>query len=1096
MAFLHKGVFVLFIVFSTILLNEEYNFNGTVTDKNGESISDVRLELHDHQGNLIAFDSTSNDGTYQFSYIPTSLEESENEISDFKLGEAYPNPILKNTTSGKTKIPFQVSKSHTYQVEVYTITGQLVTRTEQSLHSGTYTVNVGMPKAAGVYLVRVTGNGVSKVRKITSMMGSSASINITPGRHLKSSNVNRKKSASSQVLTLKLIGGADYMDQELEIDEPGDYTHNFVLESVNVSACEDVKLAATSGLPSNMISINGITDDFGDEPNGWVRIPDEVNNNDTEQIPAYIERINDTEVEFLVPVHPIDNMEGGDIELIISNEEETVSCAGLEFEIEPMEPAPGTLANSVDELQDAFEDLAGSFGYDPEELKSADVHSLDTFIQSIALGLQMIDGASNPNNLKNILAGTAPIFDEYENSEEQFELVEAVMAVSDFSGKLSELSGNLKSAAQHAGYNPLDRDSWPELENAKLNDRELPDEFASPKGLDDLMASQSAYAAQNDGLLREIEEVAGLALGSVSITTGLTGFAPISTATGLSAMVISLNHIAMDIAENTLPSELQSLELTAEPLEYIEEEVEPGKWGATIVARSNGYTLDTPTILSNIPGLGKASSILRQKGVISELTEELTDLAIDIFQTHFTAIMESGEGPFTIDPKEWGVVIEPGLDGVSDHFDWELSSQEKETDIDPFEFEGPEEENESNYSPKAVGKADLIVRTESDKYQGQLRVANVSLEMKKIEINIQENSSRGSRTTHRIGVGENYQIELWAEVENAVDKRVEWNYTVEEGPEPLIFEPTITNEEPILLVAPEEEALYAIEAKTLTTDGLRGLDEAPQRNATTYVLVEVEEEVESLTVTPDPACVELDMTPPPFTAYLGTEEIPITDLSHEIDGPGTLSSDGAYQPSAQGFVTIYFTYEDSDLEEPLSAEVNFIARDECGQISVQSSEFNYTTHYASATVNDHEEFGGDLFSSFNGTWSSDPTTIVISAGTDISDEGEWSRDFYWTTGSPDPNWWQIATFVDAFGDEWAVDSDEAMISNDEDIKLTINRVEETFEGVQLGIFDGEFTLPFRNVTASIERGEDITTVITGQIQSIPLDVGPNPEPDN
>lgn len=1088
-----KTIFAVLLVLLAVPTND-YHITGTVTDVSGEPISDVRIELYNQEDELILFDSTSKAGTYELVHTATGIAETGDVINNFEVGEAYPNPIGNNSPTSISQIPVQISHWDDYQIEVYTITGQLVTQTQKALQSGTYTLNVSLPKAAGVYLVRVTGNGTSKVRKVTSLTGTQARIDITPGGSFSPTNdyFPSKQKAASQGLTLRVVGGENYISQEITISTPGSYTKDFILEPLGDFSCEDIELSAQATQPSVLVGLTGITEQLGSNPTAKLVFSDTESGGE-KVIPTYVERINANEAKFLTPLHPINYMAGGETELIITSEDESVICSGIPFTISSMEPAPGLLSQTVDELETVFEDLAAKFGFGPEELRTANIHELDGFQKSIAVGLQMISSENNPNNLRNLLEGSAPALQEYEK-DELFEVVEAVLAISGFDDKISTFSQELISANNHHEYDPNALTSWPNQQQSKIKSATLPDKFATPEHLNEMMNSHQYFANANSGINHEIREVTGLVLGSISVATGVIGLAPVSAATGLSAAAIAMIQLATEIAEHTLPSELQAMELEVDKgPEFLEETAEAGTWNATITARSKEWTLDYPTLLGNIPGLGNFAKILRKSGLIKKASQEMTELMIDIFQTHYTAIWNESGGPITIDSQEWGIWVEPGRTNEEDYFYWTLQTREQETNVKPFEL--GEVENAIHFTPYAVGRSRLIVSTQNDKFLGQLRTNNLFLEVKKIKITIQENNSRSSRSVHRIGKYENYEIDFWAELENSIDPGVKWELTVVEGLPPTHFGPPLTAEEIITLVGPsdlEERAVYSITATSMAKERLRSKKDAPSRTATTTVIVEPLE----LTVIPNPTCLELDMTPAPFTAYLDTEEIPISELSYQISGPGSLSSSGAYQPSKEGFVNITFTYELPNSDRQATAEVHFITREDCGQISVQSSKFNYTTDYAYAEIVNLEQFGGENLSSFSGFWAnSDSETITITADTDISDEGEWTRDFFEEVGYHLPRqWWQMVNFIDANGDEWVTPETVPVVAGKENIKLTISRTEVDFAGVQLGIIDGTFTVPLRNYTAWIERDQEITTVVTGEIQAIPVFVRPSPTP--
>jgi hypothetical protein len=81
----------------------------------------------------------------------------------FELSQNYPNPFHQNTS-----IQFTIAKPGLYQLVVYDIQGQAMTRiVDAGLKAGTYNVDfnaVTLPP--GTYFYRLTGQGVNLTRKM------------------------------------------------------------------------------------------------------------------------------------------------------------------------------------------------------------------------------------------------------------------------------------------------------------------------------------------------------------------------------------------------------------------------------------------------------------------------------------------------------------------------------------------------------------------------------------------------------------------------------------------------------------------------------------------------------------------------------------------------------------------------------------------------------------------------------------------------------------------------------------------------------------------------------------------------------------------
>ena len=89
---------------------------------------------------------------------------------------------------------------------------------------------------------------------------------------------------------------------------------------------------------------------------------------------------------------------------------------------------------------------------------------------------------------------------------------------------------------------------------------------------------------------------------------------------------------------------MQALDLNASPTRYNEDNDEIGEWEATLAATSSGWTLDAPTAIGAMPGMGKLTSIIVNNNLIKAATQEMADLAIGIIQTHMMSIWEEPSG--------------------------------------------------------------------------------------------------------------------------------------------------------------------------------------------------------------------------------------------------------------------------------------------------------------------------------------------------------------------------------------------------------------------------------------------------------------------
>jgi len=94
---------------------------------------------------------------------PTSIEERRDSPKEFMLGQNYPNPF--NPT---TNIPFTLGSASHINLTIYNMLGQKVaTIANQVYNSGSHSLKWDATQfSSGVYLYRLTANGVSQTRKL------------------------------------------------------------------------------------------------------------------------------------------------------------------------------------------------------------------------------------------------------------------------------------------------------------------------------------------------------------------------------------------------------------------------------------------------------------------------------------------------------------------------------------------------------------------------------------------------------------------------------------------------------------------------------------------------------------------------------------------------------------------------------------------------------------------------------------------------------------------------------------------------------------------------------------------------------------------
>jgi len=685
-----------------------------------------------------------------------------------------------------------------------------------------------------------------------------------------------------------------------------------LLINIDLAICEELFLEVATGTPTDRRILSGVSDQFGEEPE--VRLygraeSDGVEDHNEIYHPIVAEWVNNSnEMEFIVPLHPSYPMEGGQAEIIIMSEGQSIACPGMPFEIIALNPVPGTTKSMVDNMENALENWANILGYSPSGLRGDGIDELPDYVKPVALGLLAIDGDNFPNNIRAILNNEAPLFDKYSMDEDERALADALFAQSGFANVMNTIAEAI------AEFEPTQTMSKQGAGSAETD-------IWTPAKLDWEMGFQQKFETLNQGAARASRDAAGVVIGTIGIAGAITGAAPVAAVAGVASLNLTMAQLIIDLGEKGLPSELQGLKLTAEPVVYNEEDdATEGFWEASIEARSEGFILNWPTVLGAVPGIGSFSRVLNK----FPAAEELTDFTLTFLQNFLTNAWakHDGPGPIEIKPKSYLVEIDPTRGNEKGFFTWELRTQQSK---EAFIFT----DNETGYIPKAAGHSELRVRTNSGVFKNQGRVNNIILQIKPIEIDIIRDWGGidfGSvESPFYIQPGEE-DFTLFARVGHAIDKKVKWSVSPEgEGLQLLVSESENTAE-----VLTNKPGTYFVEAESIAKTGPRA-DNTPRRYDQARIVVG------GLNVT-SPGCVETGETYQ-LSARIGGEQIDFSELEWSITGSGSIDSNGLYTAGGTGEVQIHFQV----INQPqLTDTISFSVEELCRSFSASSSEFNFT----------------------------------------------------------------------------------------------------------------------------------------------------------
>lgn len=812
-----------------------------------------------------------------------------------------------------------------------------------------------------------------------------------------------------------------------------------VLAGADPQLCEGLELEADAATPTSEIEVHGLVEDFGQEPRAWLYDAEVESPGEEARQPVFIQRIDGERGELVVPVHPADWMGGGEAEISVVEEEDALTCPGLELEVESLEPSPITMEDVVDEIENALVQRAEALGYEESELRTANAWELPSYVSPIAAALQGIDGAGFENDLRSLITGDAPLFGDDPMDAEAREVMEALMRESGFTegilgvaeeiSELSEASASLQSV-QSA------------LASTARQGADMDLGIESPFELDFWMDAQERCAKANGGVAQGARVGGGLVIaGAAFLVPGAQGVA------GVATLNLFLFEVLLEVCEKHFPSELTELRVDpGPPTVYDEDGDERGPWEATLEAAGQGFTLSWPTALGAVPGAGKIGEIVGGFRGAGEFGGEVADF-VGSFMTEAWDMTEDS-GPINWPAETFTVDVDPTRANESTYFLWELDKQWSDpAGKEPFLFVNQDTE----YVPNAAGVSLLRVRTQGGEvFQGQVASGEEPLRVEPIEITIE---SEGGRSPFVVDPEE--EIDLFAQVENAEDKSVEWY--ADQG---FFIDIRGEFDQEATYAAPEEEGTYTVEVESTAETGARSDGEPPRTGLATVI-------VGGLEISPDPICVELEEEVE-FTAVLGTEEISFDDpdLDWTITGPGSLGTDGVFVPMGEGEVSIEFEYAPEDASEPFTDEVNFTVREICTYMRVSSSRFAHSTECAFAQTPDPTLDEAPVIYFLNNTIG-EPIRITFAASETLPLEGEWEEvilDWGGTVFSPE--------------DEEAF---EAVVPEDPD-PLPLKREELESDGETVGLYSASFETVFRYQDETTE--EQIDILVEGEFSGL------------
>jgi len=816
---------------------------------------------------------------------------------------------------------------------------------------------------------------------------------------------------------------------------------NFVntLTGIDFAVCEDIEFSDQSARPGTILTIQNLPVDLGEDPFAWSYVGEE-----DEIYPVYLGALEDNRWELLVPLHPVNNMDGGNIQVFIESEDAQVRCGDYDLEIEPLEPAPGTFESMIDEFENTAISITEMIGYSRDELLSKNMNELDSYAAVMKSVLTVIGGPEYPGSLRYNLSNHA--------SNEILDLYDAILSELIRSDAMSKkiLSGN-SEVTFFPDLNPCD---------IPLNGLASGSIFApTPEDLDCWMNVNRIFEEFNENEFQRYQDFMRRAMpivGTIAMPVDVNN----EMLLGNVETYLSFMEMMLASFEFLFPGNLLGIDLKGEPLLYHNEDDDTeGNWEATIYAEAKDWEFDILLSIGAlpVPGAGKSAGIISKIRKQSETFQKYVELLLNKVQSE---LQSTGIGEYTFEAQVFGPIdIKSPRD--NEFFNLELNTKTQETNTDPFSFTS----DQQGYIPQAVGTSNFKIETiGGDVFKGQHVFNEFDLEVIGMNITLAEWIGDGILLDYNsplyINVGE--ELALEARVKNAINKAVSWSVEPE-GDGLLLLE--MPGRENIREVLATDPGRYTVEVESIADTGPRE-DNNPRRYDRVTIVVG------GLNVS-NPGCL-LPGEASQLVATFGDESVDFSELTWEIYGPGSIDSEGLFTANETGDVEIYFYLSDNP-EQTYS--INFRIDETCRSFRLSSVEFDI-----SGTCVYFEDYDGASNSTgiYFGTRLDDISgsiTLPLLSDSKPTDEA-------WAVSDPE---WQISTAVNIKTSTTFPWSNWVHLANDPPGPFSITIEHDIINNGRTlsGSFKGDFELVDYSDGESIYRIETVEGSFRGATRSVP-----------
>ncbi len=614
--------------------------------------------------------------------------------------------------------------------------------------------------------------------------------------------------------------------------------------------CDLLVLGASSGEPFDLI-------DIGDVPDAndsvWAVITPMAGD---DGIAGVILDDEGTD-KLLVPTHPDANVDGGTVDVTVTDGVE--SCPLGQLQILPLPAAPvDTSTNTLAAFLGLIDTVAGDFGYTGTELGNTPLDLLPPTLIPLALAQIVLDGPLNDNSLAALLAGTAP--DAADGLD--IDLLNRALAKIDLQGALDELLMN-RLPLVPGGFNILgagqgavaSRDAG--IGDAVTNNGvcgslgQIDIDIDNAEDLATLMQEGLAATSSQSSLGNK---VINDALSMILTVIGLAS-TPVGASGG--ALLFAWNKYE-EMVGNLYPSSLTQIEFDIESNGRIPEDRMDGGDGGTppfpewsnarLWATNRGMDLTQTSVESLlaaanfVPVPGGLSAELIKAGSLEGANQALDDLGL--------------EDCWSIDPTTWGPI------GEADDEEY----------VEPIYFGDSIQMREfQSFEPVALGSTELRLRS-TDAFTGASVHANKNVEVvtKRVTIVPDEKAVKPGDPVELVAtVNDSYRPEA-----------LEWEYPAfVVNP---MEDPPSGNMHTLRFDSPDDRMKFPFNVKATSTS-MKLDPQTPEREAEAEIKADA-----GVMITPPGGCLGND-DPTEFTAVVtGLAESEDDSVTWNYSGAGSL----------------------------------------------------------------------------------------------------------------------------------------------------------------------------------------------------------------